>query len=531
MSWKSMRISTKLIPILLLTSSLLAACGNDLWGNYDPYLTQTSDPVEASLTATSEPTATPTPLPPTPTPTNSPTATATPQPSDTPTPTGPTPTAGQMIVYTSQSGDSLAVVAIHFGVAISEITAQVPLPSTGFIDPGIRLIIPNRVNQATTPDQTFLPDSEVVYSPSTVDFDVESYVNKAGGKLSTYREYLVTYDWTTGAQDVQRIAFESSINPRLLLALIQYWGGWVQGEPFPSVGDRFPLGQFDEQYQGLYEQMRWAIQQLSTGYYGWRSGRLTRITFLDGTSLRIAPGLNAGTVALMVLFAQRYPYSEWLKVIDPQGPFMQLYASMFGDPFQRAATVGPLFPPGLNQPDLILPFEAGRLWSFTGGPHPGWGLESALAALDFAPASDQSGCYPTDAWVLASAPGRVVRSARGYVVQDLDGDGYEQTGWNVLYLHIATDGRAPLGVWLNPGDRVGRPSCEGGEATGTHLHFARKYNGEWVEAGGPLPFVLSGWTAHAGSASYEGTLTKGDQVVTANQNSARGSEIKRNPGE
>lgn len=407
-----MRISTKLIPILLLTSSLLAACGNDLWGNYDPYLTQTSDPVEASLTATSEPTATPTPLPPTPTPTNSPTATATPQPSDTPTPTGPTPTAGQMIVYTSQSGDSLAVVAIHFGVAISEITAQVPLPSTGFIDPGIRLIIPNRVNQATTPDQTFLPDSEVVYSPSTVDFDVESYVNKAGGKLSTYREYLVTYDWTTGAQDVQRIAFESSINPRLLLALIQYWGGWVQGEPFPSVGDRFPLGQFDEQYQGLYEQMRWAIQQLSTGYYGWRSGRPTRITFLDGTSLRIAPGLNAGTVALMVLFAQRYPYSEWLKVIDPQGPFMQLYASMFGDPFQRAATVGPLFPPGLNQPDLILPFEAGRLWSFTGGPHPGWGLESALAALDFAPASDQSGCYPTDAWVLASAPGRVVRSAR-----------------------------------------------------------------------------------------------------------------------
>jgi murein DD-endopeptidase MepM/ murein hydrolase activator NlpD len=436
-----------------------------------------------------------------------------------------------MNVYTAQSGDSLEVVAVHFGVAVSEITSQLPLPSTGFIDPGTRLIIPNRINQPTITDRQLLPDSEVVYSPSAVDFDVAAYIDKAGGRLSSYREYLVTSDWTTGSQDVQRIAFESSINPRLLLALLQYWSGWVQGQPFPSVGDRYPMGQFDDQFQGLYEQMRWAIAQLSAGYYGWRSGKLTRITFADDTSIRIAPGANAGTVALEYLFSKRYSYAQWQKEIDPQGPFMQLYLSMFGDPVRRAAAVGPLFPPGLNQPDLILPFEVGRLWSFTGGPHPGWGEESALAALDFAPASDHSGCTLSDTWVVASAPGRVVRSVRGYVVQDLDGDGYEQTGWDVLYLHVATEGRAALGVWLNPGDRVGRPSCEGGEATGTHLHFARKYNGEWVEAGGPLPFVLSGWIAHAGRAPYEGTLTKGNLVVTANQNSARGSEIKRNPGE
>ena len=40
-------------------------------------------------------------------------------------------------------------------------------------------------------------------------------------------------------------------------------------------------------------------------------------------------------------------------------------------------------------------------------------------------------------------------------------------------------------------DRIGHASCEGGVSTGTHLHFARKYNGEWVLADGPLPFVLS----------------------------------------
>ena len=51
--------------------------------------------------------------------------------------------------------------------------------------------------------------------------------------------------------------------------------------------------------------------------------------------------------------------------------------------------------------------------------------------------------------------------------------------------------------------------------TGTHLHFARKYNGEWVIADGPLPFVLSGWTVYAGEKPYQGKLVKGDKVITA----------------
>jgi hypothetical protein len=36
-----------------------------------------------------------------------------------------------------------------------------------------------------------------------------------------------------------------------------------------------------------------------------------------------------------------------------------------------------------------------------------------------------------------------------------------------------------------------------------------------MAAGGPLPFVLSGWTAQAGEKPYEGTLVKDDQVVIA----------------
>ncbi len=532
MNWKLQRAPLQLFLTLLIISSMLSACGNSLWGSYDPFLTQTADPLQSATLPPLKPTDTETPtlVPPTPTETFTLTSTQTTAPTDTPIPPGPTATAGQMTVYTSQSGDSLAVVANHFGVDVSEISSQSPLPSSGFIDPGTRLIIPNRLGQ-TAPSDQIMPDSEVVYSPSAIDFDIEAYVSKAGGKLSTYQEYLASSGWTSGAGDVQRIAFESTINPRLLLAIIQYLGGWVEGQPFSQATLEYPLAHEDPAFKGLYQQMRWAIAQISSGYYGWRAGRLTQLTFPNGMTMRIAPGQNAGTVAVQNFFSKLYDYPDWLNVISPGGSFMKLYDDMFGDPAARSEAVGPLFPPGLNQPQLTLPFEVNKVWSLTGGPHPAWEAESAWAALDFAPATNQSGCVESDAWVVAAAPGRVVRSSLGYVVLDLDGDGYEETGWDVLYLHIATKDRAPLGAWMNAGDRIGHPSCEGGEATGTHIHFARKYNGEWVAAGGPLPFALSGWTTHEGGAAYKGTLTKGDKVVTANQFSTRESVIIRSPGD
>jgi hypothetical protein len=64
-------------------------------------------------------------------------------------------------------------------------------------------------------------------------------------------------------------------------------------------------------------------------------------------------------------------------------------------------------------------------------------------------------------------------------------------------------------------------------ATGTHVHFARKYNGEWIAADGPMPFVLSGWMAHAGTEAYKGTLTRGDLVIAANTFGSYDTRIMR----
>jgi len=426
----------------------------------------------------------------------------------------PTSKSTQMpVIYYTQAGDTLHAIAVRFNVKPDEITSPVAIPSEGLFSPGQLLLIPNKLGE-TGDSGKLLPDSEIVFSPAAIDFDVKTFVKNAGGYLATYQEWLTT-GWKSGAEVIQQVAIENSVNPRLLLALIEYQGHWVYGQPTNLAETDYPLGYKDYSNHGLYRQLSWAVSQLSVGYYGWRAGLVTELDFPQG-KVRIAPDLNAGTVALQYLFSRLYlTRREWGGALYAPDSIPTLYERMFGNPWLRAQTVEPLYPPNLTQPTLELPFPQGQTWSMTGGPHSAWGPDGALAAIDFAPSSTEHGCVTSDKWVTASAAGLVVRSENGVVILDLDGDGHEQTGWVLLYLHIATDGRVPAGAWVAKDDKIGHPSCEGGVATGTHVHIARKFNGEWILADGPVPFVLSGWQVHAGEQPYKGTLTKDDQVVIA----------------
>ncbi len=475
---------------------------------------------QASLPITTPP-AQPTGSPP-PAPTTSPLETSTPSLPVTETAGTPsiesslTPTFDvPATTYYAQSGDTLPALAARFGVDASEIRSESALPASGLVPPGTLLVIPDRLTESTTPNIEIMPDSEVVFSATAADFNIAAYIGAANGKLSSYSEYLGSTGWTSGTDEIIRLAYENSINPRLLLALLDYEGRWVHGQPADAFHADYPMGYYNVFYKGMFSQMVWAVNQLSIAYYGWRTGTLTELDFPDGTRLRLDPRLNAGTVALQYLFAQVHPQSQWAQMIDPKSGFPALYTQMFGDPWARADTVEPLFPSGLAQPQLSLPFQPNTEWSLTGGPHGAWEHDGSLAAVDFAPSTDHGGCDTTPTWVTAAAPGLIVRSERGVVVEDLDGDGYEETGWDLVYLHIAADGRVPVGTYVQRDDRIGHASCEGGVATGTHLHFVRKYNGEWVAADGPLPMVLDGWSVHQGSVPYEGTLTRGDSVIIA----------------
>jgi len=111
------------------------------------------------------------------------------------------------------------------------------------------------------------------------------------------------------------------------------------------------------------------------------------------------------------------------------------------------------------------------------------------------------------------------------VVLDLDGDGDQRTGWVLFFFHIAERDRIKEGTVVEQGDYLGHPSCEGGRSTGTHVHIARLYNGEWIPAAGVLPFTMDGWVADYGELPYEGTLTKVSRIIPASSDPTAANRI------
>ena len=425
---------------------------------------------------------------------------------------------GDTYIYTIQSGDTLPALAARFEVSPDDIQSEEPLSDTEFLQSGMIVKIPNRVEDEG-PAEKLIPDVELIFSMTSLDYDNQSFISNAGGYLNQYNQ-LIGNGWHTGAEVIYQNGIDYSINPRLLLATLEYQSHWVYGKPITKQEALYPIGFVSSEHEELFSQTGWMAQQFNIGYYGWRAGILTEIGFPDGSRMRLAPDLNAGTVALQYALSLILNQDEWYEALYGNDSIMVLYERMFDSPWDWAdeyyEKYGDLIPAGLTQPDLSLPLELGREWNLTGGPHTSWGTAGPWGALDFAPVGVKE-CAKSMEWALASASGRIVRTDEGPVILDMDGDGFEQTGWNLLYMHIAAQDRILEGTLVEKDDLIGHPSCYGGRSTGTHLHYARKYNGEWMLADmdGPVPLVLSGWVAHNGVAAYKGELVRGSESILA----------------
>ena len=433
-----------------------------------------------------------------------------------PYPTRPRYSPGELVDYTAQSGDTLTSLASRFNTTIEEILEAnpfIPLSATT-MPPSMPMKIPIYYVPLWGSPYQIIPDSHFVNGPYQVGFDTQEYVNSQPGWLKDYTNFAADVN-RTGANMVDYVAHYYSVSPRLLLALLEYHAGALTQAEVSSESEDYPLGYRHWSRKGLFLQLIWAANLLNDGYYSFRISKLTSIEHKNGRIERFDPWQNAATMSLHQYFNAILEYDEYIIAISPEG-FAQTYKSLFGDPWKNDQFH---IPGSLVQPAIIFPFEPDDVWALTGGPHPAWGSGEPYAALDFAPPSKTSGCVPSDVWATAVSEGVVVRSGNGEVMLDLDGDGDERTGWNIFYLHVRSDGRAPVGAHLMQGDRIGHPSCEGGSSTGTHIHIARKYNGEWMPAegigGGVLAFNMEGWVAHNGRQIYLGTLTRNSQVVTA----------------
>ncbi len=444
----------------------------------------------------------------------------------TPTPDSPhsLPTLRiEPIQYFAKSGDTYSKIAMSHGVPLEELLEENDILDENMLLVEQEISIPPIKPAGDAPAFKIIPDSGLVYGPTAVNFSAAQFLEGRQGYLNYYSEEIDD-ERIAGVEIINRVARNYSVNPRLLLALLEYLGGWVTN-PKPSQEQMdFPLGYMEDNFKGLYRQMQFAANNLNRGFYLWQVDALGQFILEDGTVIRPNPSVNAGTAGVQYFFSQIMDQKAWEQAISDHG-FIGQYQMLFAYPFDDV--LEPLLPGKLVQPVMQLPFEDGVVWSFTSGPHASWDSGSAWGALDFVPPGDMFGCNTSNDWVTAVASGLVVRSGNGAVVLDLDGDGKEQTGWTVLYLHIESRDRVERGTLVKAGDPIGHPSCEGGVSTGTHVHIARRYNGTWIAADGNIPFILDGWKSSGQGTEYDGELTRNDQRIEAWDGRQEENQISR----
>ena len=457
--------------------------------------------------------------------------------------TNPTPNPSRTLPdlpqeHVVQAGESLSAIAQRYNVSLSAMLEVNTLLNPDILSVGQTLNLPD--GPATRgPSDKILPDGRIVRGPGSSGFDIAAFVENQPGYIRLSSDTVLKRGANgagfeqrlTASEVIAQVSIEYSVDPRVLLILLEYRAGWLSQLNQPDERRSHPLISIANSAgidrSGLYRQLAWAANELNRGYYGWKYRQFLTLDFVDGARLAYGDGLNPGTVALQYLLSRNTTLTQWQADVSPNG-FFSLYYAYFGDPF--AESVDPLMPPGLTQPLLQLPFNQGEIWYYTGGAHGGWGTGSGWSALDFAPPDDRSSsegfCFTSNAWVTAVAPGVIARSAEGTVILDLDGDFDESTGWTIQYLHLDPSTTIAAGSSVSAGDNIGRASCAGGFSTATHLHIARRYNGEWIPIDclncvpetEPPPFIMSDWRAVGIlGQEYQGYLVRGDTQLQAEQ--------------
>lgn len=433
----------------------------------------------------------------------------------------PTP---QAHTHTVAAGETLTRIAALYDVSMDALINANELPNPDYLEVGQVINLP-QAPVDYTPSFRMLPDSRLVRSIGSYRFDVEAFLRSQAGALAEISVLTPTRladgsqrnDALTASQIIDRVSREYSVDARLLLVFLEHFARLVTvpAEDEDALLHPFlpPEPSAGAARAGLYNQLSWLANQLNMGYYDWKYRGKTILETAEGSRLFFHPDLNAGAIAGQFAAAQISEGAEWESDVGESGlhaTYRRLFGDLFNDAFETA-------PADLRQPELTLPFPRGDLWRFTGGFHGGWGNGSAWSAIDFAPPDeiDAGWCYTSKFPTTAIARGVVARLDDGVVVLDLDGDGDEGSGWTILYLHISPHDALREGQIVDAGNILGFVSCAGGFSTATHLHIARRYNGEWIPADcnrcpsgrDAPPFVMGDWqVVGLGRQLYQGFL-------------------------
>ncbi|MEZ0395395.1 MAG: CARDB domain-containing protein, partial [Anaerolineales bacterium] len=389
-----------------------------------------------------------------------------------------------------------------------------------------------------------LSDGQFVYGPNVNGFDLTAW-------LEANAPHLLPY-----AADLEGFASYASLNPRLLLALMELRTGLVSN----LAAD--PANPFGWPQSGFEAQVQAAAEVLTSAYYlhlhrysaldpAERS--LPPLPLPDGSELTLAPEVNAGTYAVLAFLAQTETADSLPAALES---LPAVWAVLFpaDDPLDESNQVyipGSLAAQSTPPPSMLqLPYQRGEAWRFWGVHHNMGYTGTDASSIDFTnewrywicpdPLNDcMEGYAPYD---LSPYP---IRAAHSGWITTIAGNkwgitapcqatiytNYDRTGWATRYYHLenvqATPGAPPVPIAQNAilgymADTKKEALCNGGASSGHHVHFSLMYNGAFVPIDGT---ALTGWVIHPqydasgnlvpyGSETY---LSRGGQIIYAYQ--------------
>ena len=168
------------------------------------------------------------------------------QPILTPTPDAPriVPTLRQEPdEYIVHAGDTLAGIASRYSVSYDDIAKLNNITDANSVSVGQFLLIPAPVPSGEAPGFKIIPDSEEVYGPMSTTLDLAAFIKGQGGYLATYSEEVDGVN-LSGSAIIQKVAEDFSVNPRLLLAVLEYTGGWVRSSIDRGWFSKISIGLF-----------------------------------------------------------------------------------------------------------------------------------------------------------------------------------------------------------------------------------------------------------------------------------------------
>lgn len=329
------------------------------------------------------------------------------------------------------------------------------------------------------------------YEPDFNPAQIQAYLDTQAGPLKGYRATIGSREHSFAEVLGSQTALYS-INPRVVLALIEQQSGMITSAAPSEEQQRFMLGfrGENEGRAGWMSQLRWAIRELHRAQRDFPGG--PDLTYADQTHSPLPPGLSVADYAVARVLAQTTTAPELpLKLDQGNSSFVAVYTRLFGDP-RDAPEMPSAAWPAPAEPFLTLPMETPHeTTSFFDHDTPFLTPSGSIVTYrgDTSPTLSYDGHDGWDFGMLPPEP--VLAAADGTVVfagSSDDGCGVAQVviidhgnGYRTLYWHLSAPTVEPGPV--TRGQQIGTAGSSGC-ATGPHLHFQVQYLGRDTDSNG-----------------------------------------------